>query len=325
MGMCGFFLREMKEGEGELTLFFDPLTSSESRRQFEEYVATHLQRRALQETIKRRRIFACSNCSETITDNQAKRRLERGLNSISCPVCDTEISLIDDRKSEALMPSVVREIDRAANAQREFDAGLISAAGEMRTQSFRTWAGASSATIALVFTDIVDSTVINNEVGDEAMNRLRKAHFQQARRLLDNYDGHEIKTIGDSLMIAFRTAVKAFDFALSIFSRTGSERIRVRVGIHVGAVHIDEEDAFGTMVNYASRVTSQGKDAEIWLSSAAKNDVDQEKARRHAELKWEAHPDCELKGFSGKSLLWSVNPRALRDSPKDGPISGILI
>ena len=109
------------------------------------------------------------------------------------------------------------------------------------------------------------------------MNKLRKAHFQQARRLIGHYDGHEVKTIGDSLMIAFRTAVKALDFAISFFGRTGNERIKVRIGIHVGAVHIDEEDAFGTMVNYASRVTDPSQGAEIWVSGAAKTDIDQKK------------------------------------------------
>jgi class 3 adenylate cyclase len=202
----------------------------------------------------------------------------------------------------------VSKIDRAANAQRELDAGIISAAGEMRTPSFRDWAGASAATLAIVFTDVVSSTSIGADLGDEAMNKVRQAHFTQARQQLRYYKGYEIKTIGDSFMIAFRTAVEALDFTLSIFSRTGNTRIKIKAGIHVGPVRIEEEDAFGTMVNFAARVIGMAHGPEIWASNAAKRDIDLEKARRHTNLTWVEHPDCELKGFQGKRVLWSIVP-----------------
>jgi len=227
---------------------------------------------------------------------------------MACPICETTISLQEKEDVIKAASAIVSKIDQAANAQRELDAGIISAAGEMRTPSFKDWAGASAATLAIVFTDVVSSTFLGNELGDEAMNKIRQTHFAQARHQLRYYKGYEIKTIGDSFMIAFRTAVEALDFTLSLFSRTGHNRIKIKAGIHVGPVRIEEEDAFGTMVNFASRVIGMAHGPEIWASRAAKRDIDLEKARRHESLTWIEHSDCELKGFTTKVILWSVVP-----------------
>ena len=180
------------------------------------------------------------------------------------------------------------------------------AVAEMKTQRFQTRVGGSKATIALVFTDVVGSTALGNELGDEAMGDVRRAHFERATGLIADCDGYEIKTIGDSFMAAFRTSVDALDFALDLQDDTGHEQVAIRAGIHVGPVEIEDEDAFGGMVNYASRVEGMGEGAEIWISDRAKSDIDAEKAERHRSLLWTEHSDCELKGFEGKHTLWSV-------------------
>jgi len=160
----------------------------------------------------------------------------------------TQTLMPASRPSELLRH--VPEMGQAADAQRDFDAGLVSATAEMRTQGFKEWVGGSKATLALVFTDIVGSTALGNELGNEEMDEVRGAHFKQARHLISKHRGYEIKTIGDSLMVAFRTAVEAINFALELYANTGHEQVKIRAGIHVGLVHIEKEDAFGTMVNY---------------------------------------------------------------------------
>lgn len=133
---CGMFLYA-REGRGELTLFFGTDTSEESRFQFEEYVQAHLRRRALPQSINRRRIFTCPNCGDSLTDKQATRRREQGYKTIKCPVCDTEISLLDRKerlKSEAL--STVPEMDRAADERREFETAASTLHGKIETRDF---------------------------------------------------------------------------------------------------------------------------------------------------------------------------------------------
>jgi WD40 repeat protein/GTPase SAR1 family protein len=81
-GICGIFLQETGEGYGTLTLFFDNVTSEETRFQFEEYVRTHLERRVLPETISRRRIFICDGCGWVVTDQTVQMLAKRGANML---------------------------------------------------------------------------------------------------------------------------------------------------------------------------------------------------------------------------------------------------
>jgi class 3 adenylate cyclase len=171
--------------------------------------------------------------------------------------------------------------------------------------TLQDWARASKATIALVFTDIVDSTTLGNQLGDEQWTEVLLKHFAQARTLLSNYDCYEIKIIGDSLMVAFRTVIDALDFALSFHNNTGDERIEIRAGIHVGPVRIIDNDVFGMMVNYTKRVESQAEYAAVILSNEAKTHIAYEKAVRHSGLKFDLR-EVTLKGFTEPQKLWIV-------------------
>ncbi|HWT03542.1 MAG TPA: TIR domain-containing protein [Pyrinomonadaceae bacterium] len=138
-GVCGIFLREVEEGRGELTLFFDGPASEETRFQFEEYIREHLRRRALPETVHRRRVFMCRECGTPVGDLAAKRRRERGFDWIACNVCDppTRISLLDREERLASVPrSAILEMDRAADAQRERAAAASVLEGKIATGDF---------------------------------------------------------------------------------------------------------------------------------------------------------------------------------------------
>ena len=86
VGRCGFLVKELEEGKGELALFFTPEASDETRVLFETYVHQHLLRRALPDTVTRRRINICSNCGLVVTDQMARLQLERGVHSFPCTV-----------------------------------------------------------------------------------------------------------------------------------------------------------------------------------------------------------------------------------------------
>jgi hypothetical protein len=136
-GRCGVWLREVEEGRADLTLFFDPVASEATRYQFEEYVHTHLQRRALAGSIERRRIFACPECATPVTERQAELRRERGFDWIHCNVCETQISLLDrEERLVTVPPSAVPAMDRAADAGRERDAAASVLRGKIETGDF---------------------------------------------------------------------------------------------------------------------------------------------------------------------------------------------
>ena len=136
-GECGLWLREVEDGKAELTLFFDSRASEETRFQFEEYIRTHLQRRALPDTIQRRRIFICEECDTPVSDLAAQRRRERDSDWITCNVCDTRISLLDrEERLVAARESAVPDMDRAADTARDLAAAASRLQGKIETDGY---------------------------------------------------------------------------------------------------------------------------------------------------------------------------------------------
>src|SRR5271165_1141093 len=90
-GICGMVIRELEEGRGELTLFFDAAASRETRFHFEEYIYTHLMRWALTESLKVRRIISCEVCGFIFTDQFISMKRERGFESTECPICQSTV------------------------------------------------------------------------------------------------------------------------------------------------------------------------------------------------------------------------------------------
>jgi class 3 adenylate cyclase len=185
---------------------------------------------------------------------------------------------------------------------------LVSAAAELRTENFKTWAGgAGIATVAIVFTDVVGSTALNVKLGDEHWRQAREAHFARARELVKRGSGYLIKTIGDSVMAAFHSADAALDFALALHRQTGHDAVKIRAGIHIGPVEVTAGDAFGQQVSMAARIEGKAKEKGngVVVSAKVKEDVETLRAAKHRNLKWAEYPDEELKDFS-RCTLWSV-------------------
>lgn len=204
----------------------------------------------------------------------------------------------------ALAPSV--------KAAATWDVRALAAAQERKTrrpQRLEQWAGAERTTLALVFTDIVGSTSLGCELGNEAMDEVRRAHFRRGRLLLAKHGGFEIKTLGDSLMVAFRTAGAALDFSREFCADPGHPFLRLRAGVHVGPVRIEENDAYGMMVNYTARIVAEATPEQVWVSDRAHEEINEVHARAHRDLEWTEHSECFLKGFVGGQRLWSVGVR----------------
>jgi class 3 adenylate cyclase len=91
------------------------------------------------------------------------------------------------------------------------------------------WAGSQNLNLTLVFTDIVDSTLIGKKLGDRRWINDLFNHFSQARSLTAFVDCFVVKVIGDSLMMAFRTSTDAVDFAVAFLMDTGVDYIGIRV------------------------------------------------------------------------------------------------
>lgn len=310
--ICGLQLQSDGDGRGILKVFYAERLSDDDKALFLKIVADHFEDKGV--SVQRQRIYRCSNCCEVARELAVVgRAIDKQKTEIFCQDCGSPIPLVD--ALEVLYRDDVKFLSQIlsmeSQAERNIERGgvLVSAAAELRTEDFNSWAGgADIATVAIVFTDILNSTGLNVRLGDEAWSQIRKSHFAHASRLIQEGEGYLVKTMGDSVMVAFHSSSAALDFAIALSEETGDKSITIRAGIHIGPVEVSMGDVFGQHVSMAARVEAKAHDGGIWVSERVKQDIDALRAARHSELKWIEHPDQDLKGFPQSYTLWSIKP-----------------
>jgi class 3 adenylate cyclase/tetratricopeptide (TPR) repeat protein len=126
---------------------------------------------------------------------------------------------------------------------------------------------------AIMFTDMVGYTALTQKNEPLALELLEK-HRASFRACLLKHDGKEVKTMGDSFLIEFASALEAVRCAFSMqqsletlnSSLPPEERIRLRIGLHVGDVIHSKDDVYGDAVNIASRVEPLAGPGEICVT-----------------------------------------------------------
>ena len=168
---------------------------------------------------------------------------------------------------------------------------------------------APDGTVTIFFSDIEDSTALNESVGDEQWVRVLDAHDEQLRRAVKRHRGHVVKSQGDGYMVAFGEPVAAARAALEVQQAVerGSGRalrrtpIRVRIGMHVGTAVARDGDYFGRNVAFAARVAAEAAGGQILVSDdfrAALGDEDAFTLTPCGEV--------ELKGLADRHALWEL-------------------
>jgi hypothetical protein len=167
------------------------------------------------------------------------------------------------RAAHGLLPSNVIEVDQAV--VRGFFGRLNThPPGEPYIESaFRT----------ILFTDIVDSTRLTQQLGDRAAMRFLRVHDSVVRSVLARFGGSEIKHTGDGIMAAFTSAFQAVSAAMQIQrSLQGrdepvQEHLHVRVGVAAGEPVTEQNDLFGAAVQQAARLCAWAQPDGIVVSS----------------------------------------------------------
>jgi class 3 adenylate cyclase len=156
--------------------------------------------------------------------------------------------------------------------------------------------------VVLVFSDIEGSTQANAEMGDRAWVKLLEKHNRLVQGRVDKHGGHVVKTQGDGFMIAFADAGAAVRFSTDVQQALHPEqRIRVRIGIHMGTSVRRGDDLFGLDVAMAARVADQADGGETLVSVPVRDAV-----AHLAEVEFGEPREVELKGLRGTHLLTPV-------------------
>jgi adenylate cyclase len=160
--------------------------------------------------------------------------------------------------------------------------------------------------VAILFSDIEDSTAMNEAIGDRAWVKLIDRHDKLIRKLVAEHSGHVVKTQGDGFMVAFARADEAVECAIAMqraldnAAKKGPDNtIRVRIGIHMGKSVRRGDDLFGRNVAMAARVAAEADGGEILVSETVHDAV-------AAEVAFGEGREVELKGFRGAHRVYPV-------------------
>lgn len=136
-GTCGIWLREFEEARSELTIFFDSEARPETKVHFEEYIRQHLAERVNPGSLTVRSLYLCAACGTPVSDIQASRRRQKGLEWISCNVCDEKISLKDRRQQlPESIESAVPSMNIAADAKTLLETVATIVEGKLAVGDF---------------------------------------------------------------------------------------------------------------------------------------------------------------------------------------------
>jgi len=167
---------------------------------------------------------------------------------------------------------------------------------------------APDGTVTIAFTDIEDSTRLNDFLGDQRWLELLRAHNDVIKVVTADHSGTVVKNQGDGFMLAFPSArrglhcAQAIELAIAERFRDPGSPVRVRIGIHVGETIREADDFFGHAVSYAARIASSASGGEIVVSSLVHDLLVQTGAFTFGEPRV-----VELKGIQGSHRVYPVD------------------
>jgi adenylate cyclase len=172
--------------------------------------------------------------------------------------------------------------------------------------------------VVILFSDIEESTALNERIGDRAWVKLISSHDKLVRGLVQRRAGHVVKSQGDGFMIAFARAEQAVRCGIDVqhalhqeAKRKRQEEIRVRIGIHMGRSVRRGDDLFGRNVAMAARVAAQAVGGQILVSEPVRDAVSD--SPECQDIWFDEGRDVELKGLSGTYRLFAVATEADHD------------
>jgi class 3 adenylate cyclase len=123
----------------------------------------------------------------------------------------------------------------------------------------------------VLFTDIVDSTRIASELGDQQWRSVLEGHQRAVRDALTSFEGREVKSTGDGFLATFDGPGRGIRCAREIVASSEPLGIRVRAGLHTGECEVMGEDIGGIAVHTAARVSALADPGEVLVSRTVKD------------------------------------------------------
>lgn len=164
--------------------------------------------------------------------------------------------------------------------------------------------------VAVLFSDIVDSTRYFERHGDAEGRRMVQRHADLLSPIIGDGGGRVVKSIGDAIMACFPTSQQAVDAAVRMQQSLRSsnlkltreeDRLEIRIGINFGTalVNDDDGDLYGDTVNVAARVQAQASRGQIYVAGRVRELLSPSVPSRPVEA-------AALKGKAAQTALHEV-------------------
>ena len=182
------------------------------------------------------------------------------------------------------------------------------------TEVIRPGEEISVGSITLMFTDLRESTRLYRRIGDApAFGRVRE-HFQLLEDEIAAEGGAIVKTMGDSVMAAFRhpiAAMRAMWKAQVKIMERGEPMLWLKAGMHKGPCIVvnlnDRLDYFGSTVNIAARLPNFSQGGELIFTEEIYKDPEvQEFLTQNLKPEVLSRFTDNVKGFDEPFTLWKL-------------------
>lgn len=165
-----------------------------------------------------------------------------------------------------------------------------------------------SAVRTFLFTDIVNSTQITQQIGDNGSLMILRRHNEIVRNALQENEGKEVKHTGDGIMACFLSTSKAVRCAEEIQKNFEQFRekysnipLQVRIGLNAGEPVTESDDFFGAAVQTAKRICDYGNPNQILVSNVV-HDLCLGKKIEFSDI-----GKIPLKGLENPQVLYEVD------------------
>ncbi|PZN92452.1 MAG: DUF4242 domain-containing protein [Alphaproteobacteria bacterium] len=198
------------------------------------------------------------------------------------------------REAHGLLAENIIEVDPDL-ADGFLGGGGVNAAGAVLRRGADAY---DTGVRGVLFTDIVGSTALNQQLGDDAAMELVETHDAIVRGCLATWGGREVKHTGDGIMASFVSPASAVrcgrDIQLALARRReeqGDDHLSVRIGAAAGEPVERNQDLFGSTVQLAARLCAHAAPGDTLVSSVL-SELCIGKGVRFDDL-----GEAELKGF----------------------------
>ncbi len=251
----------------------------------------------------------------SLNDAQFVELLQKALALIGNKA-DAAQKLADKYEEYLLEPQYIGTFQAGSKALRKYAKGdeksltAMAKAIEKWRNPKETDVAKNDGPITVLFTDIVGSTKITQELGDEGAQKIVRAHNAIVRVALKDYGGTEVKHTGDGIMARFAHSHQSVEASLVMLRGVAAHNkewpalpLHMRIGINAGEPIVEDNDLFGSTVQMAARVCDAAETDGILVTNIVRE------LCTGKPLKFKEAGKYGMKGIDGPVTLYTPLPK----------------